>query len=123
MAAPATTIRVFGCYLFVIGTAMVLVPNQFLAVAGMPPVDDVWIRVVGWLAGILGYYYVRAAAAQLTVFFAWTVHARLGVLVAFGAFVALGLAPPVLILFGLGDAAAALWTWSALRAATTSGPA
>lgn len=75
--------------------------------------------MVGWLAGILGYCYVRAAAAQLTMFFAWTVHARLGVLVAFGAFVALGLAPPVLILFGLIDAAA-LWTWSALRSTHNS---
>lgn len=119
MATPATTIRVFGCYLFVIAAAMVLVPNQFLAIAGMPPVDDAWIRVAGWLAGIIGYYYLRAAAAQLTTLFAWTVHARLSVLVAFGAFAAFGLAPPILIVFGLIDAAAALWTWSALRSAET----
>jgi hypothetical protein len=29
--------------------------------------------------------------------------------------VALGMAPPVLLLFGAVDAAAALWTWVALR--------
>jgi hypothetical protein len=120
MAPAATTIRVFGGYLFVIAAAMMLVPNQFLAIAGMPAVDDVWIRVVGMLAGILGYYYVRAAAAGLNAFFAWTVHARLGVLVVFAAFVGFGLAPPMLVAFGVIDAAAALWTWSALRAA---GPA
>ena len=51
----------------------------------------------------------------LAAFFAWTVPVRLSVPVFFGAFVTLGMAPPVLLLFALADAAGALWTWKALR--------
>jgi hypothetical protein len=111
----ALTVRVFGIYLLVLGAWLLVAPNALLALFGMAPTTEVWIRVVGMLVGFLGVYYVRAAAANLTRFFAWTVPVRLSVPVFFGAFVLLGLAPPVLLLFAVVDAAAALWTWRALR--------
>jgi hypothetical protein len=51
----------------------------------------------------------------MTDFSLWTVHGRLAVPVFFIAFVLLGYAPPILILFGLIDAAAAVWTTASLR--------
>lgn len=45
-----------------------------------------------------------------------TVFGRFAVLLFFVAFVLLDFAPPVLILFGVIDAAAAIWTAIALRA-------
>ena len=53
--------------------------------------------------------------ADLGIFEAWTVHTRSLVVVFFGVFVALGLAQPMLIGFGVIDLLAALWTNRALR--------
>lgn len=50
------------------------------------------------------------AAAGLTEFFAWTVSVRLSVFLFFSAFVLLKLAPPVLLVFAIVDAVAAIWT-------------
>ena len=64
---------------------------------------------------ILGFYYSHAARAELRPFFVWTVIARTSVLLFFIAFVVSGLAPPVLILFGVIDFAAAMWTLFSIR--------
>jgi hypothetical protein len=58
---------------------------------------------------------VRASHARLDAFYAWTVLARMSVLLFFGAFVGLALAPRALLVFGAVDALSALWTWLALR--------
>lgn len=115
MTTPAQTVRVFGGYLILLSAALMIAPNVVLDAFGMAPAGDVWIRVTGMLVGFLGFYYLRAAAAGLTSFFAWTVPVRLSVLLFFGAFVLLDLAPPVLLAFAMVDAAGALWTWLALK--------
>jgi hypothetical protein len=63
----------------------------------------------------LGVYYFVAARAELRLFMIWSVLLRASVFIFFGAFVLVGLAPSVLLLFGAVDLAAALWTWSAFR--------
>jgi hypothetical protein len=113
---PATrSIQIFGYYLLALSAVLLLAPNLLLQAFSLPPTHDVWIRVVGMLAGFLGVYYLRAAAAGLTAFFAWTVPVRASVLLFFGAFVALGFAPPMLLAFAVIDALGAAWTWRALR--------
>jgi hypothetical protein len=52
---------------------------------------------------------------NLRPLFVWSVHARLAVPLVIGGFIAAGLASPVLMVFGVIDALAAFWTWSALR--------
>jgi hypothetical protein len=115
MSKAARSVFAFSIYLFGLGLVLVAVPNFLLALFGLPETHEVWIRVVGMLVLILGYYYCRAARGELTSFFRWTVHGRFAVLVFFLAFVALGWAPPILILFGVIDAIAATWTAQALR--------
>jgi hypothetical protein len=117
MTSPARTVRIFGGYLIALAAVLVVAPNLLLEAFGMAPATDVWIRVTGMLAGFLGVYYLRAAAAGLTGFFAWTVSVRLSVFLFFGAFVLLKLAPLVLLVFAIVDAAAAIWTWMALKRA------
>ena len=83
----------------------------------IPETNEVWVRVVGMLVLIIGYYYVTAARNELTQIFRASVHARFSVLVFFIAFVVTGLAPPMLLIFGVVDAIAATWTAMALRPA------
>jgi hypothetical protein len=82
---------------------------------GLAKTGELYIRIVGMFLLILAYYYARAARQELTGFFHWTVHVRALVILFFVAFVLLDLAEPVLILFGVVDLAAAIWTWLALR--------
>ena len=115
MSRAATTVLVFGLYLLTLGIVILLVPNLFLGIFGLAPTSEVWIRVVAMLVLILGFYYVAAARAEMRPFFSWTVPARASVILFFGAFVALDMTKPILLLFGAVDFAAAMWTTWALR--------
>jgi hypothetical protein len=115
MSKAATSVLVFGIYLIVIGLGFLLVPNMALSLFGFPATTEPWIRVMAMLILILSYYYIQAARNEMTGFFRFTVHGRASVIVFFIAFVALGLAQPMLILFGVVDLLAAIWTALALR--------
>ena len=115
MSTSARSIFVFAVYLFLLGAVLVIAPGILIRTFGFPEPDNLWIRIVGMLVIILGFYYSHAAHAELRAFFSWTVIARTAVLLFFITFVLAGLAPPVLVLFGLVDFAAALWTFFALR--------
>jgi hypothetical protein len=115
MSKAAKSILVFGIYAVVVGLTFLVIPNIALALLGGPTSDEVWIRVLGLIVAILGYYYIQAARHELTPFFRSTVQGRPLVLVGFIVFVLLGLAKPVLIIFGVIDLLGALWTGLALR--------
>jgi hypothetical protein len=118
MSRAAVSLFVFGLYLLVIGTVILVVPNVFLAVFGLPATAEVWIRVMAMLLLFLGCYDVLSARAELKPFFRWSVPLRASVILFFAVFVALQLVQPVLLLFGVIDLAAATWTAVALRADT-----
>lgn len=115
MSKGALSVAVFAGYLLLLGLSLVLGPNVLLQASRMAPTGEVWIRVVGMLVLLLAFYYWNAAHAELTSFLRWTVVARSSVPLFFLAFVAAGLASPMLILFGVVDLAGALWTALALR--------
>ena len=116
MSRAAKSVLVFAVYLFALGAVLLLAPNTLLSLFGMPEVQDVWIRVVGVLVLLLGYYYSGAARAEFTPFLRWTVYARGSVMVFFSLFVLAGLAPRTLLLFGAIDLVAAIWTHRSLEA-------
>jgi hypothetical protein len=115
MSTAAYSIKVFGYYLLALGASLVSYPNMVLALFGVPGSGEVWIRVVGLLAFNIGLYYWFAAVGEATSVFRGSVYTRVLTFVAFIAFVALGLAPSALILFGTVDFAGALWTYMALK--------
>jgi hypothetical protein len=94
---------------------LIAAPNPFLAPFGFAPTREVWIRVIGFLALALGYYYVRAAREEARPFFRWSVHGRAALPFFLGALVLLADAPPALLAFGLVDLGSAIWTAIALR--------
>lgn len=119
MSNAAKSIFVFGIYVMMSGLILLLIPNVALTLAGLPATNEIWIRVMGMIVAILGYYYLQAARLELTPFFRLTVHMRPLPVVVFVVFVALGLARPILVLFGVGDLMGAIWTGLALRTVQT----
>ena len=121
MSRSALSLFVFSIYLYILGFVLVVTPDTLLRIFSFPKADGLWIRIVGMLVIILGFYYSHAARAELRAFFFWSVIGRTSVLLFFIAFVVAGLAPPVLILFGVIDFSAAMWTLFALRSDATTG--
>jgi len=115
MSKSARSLFIFSIYLFVLGIIFIVIPNVLLNLFTLPETNEVWIRVVGMLVLILGFYYFQASKSDIKKFFQWTVYGRSAVIVFFIVFVLLDFAPPVLILFGFIDAVAALWTQLCLR--------
>lgn len=115
MSKSAQSVYIFGLYLGLLGVVLLIAPNALLGVFRLPPVTDVWIRVIGMLIFLLAYYYIQAARKELTDFFRWTVHARTAVFFFLAAFVLLKLVGPILILLGIVDLLGAIWTSMALR--------
>jgi hypothetical protein len=115
MSKAALSLRVFSLYLFVLGLVLVVDPNLLLRLFGIPPTGEIWIRIVGMIVLILGYYDFMASRIDDIAFFRWSVHARLFAAILMTIFVATGSAPTILMVFGLVDAAAAAWTAMSLR--------
>ena len=119
MSAGARSLFVFAIYVALLGATLLVAPNALLALFAYPTTGEVWIRVLGMLMVLLAFYYVQAARKELTGFFQWTVYTRGSVILFLIAFVVLGYARPILILFGVVDLAGALWTAATLRSSRT----
>lgn len=115
MSNSAFTLKVFGIYLLALGVVLAFVPNLLLSVFRMPETSEVWIRVVGVLAFNIGLYYIYAAKCEAKTLFNVTVYTRTLVFVSFTTFALLGLASPVLILFGLIEFFGGIWTYLTLK--------
>jgi hypothetical protein len=117
MSAPAKSLLVFALYLIGLGLVLLIIPNTLVRLFGIPETNEVWIRVVGMLLLFIAFYYIQVVRKEWTDFFRWTVSVRSSVIVFFSAFVLLGLAPRIFILFGVIDLLFAIWTALTLRAA------
>ena len=115
MSRGAMSVFVFSIYLYILGAVLVITPFTLLRIFDFPETGDLWIRVVGMLVIMHGFYYSHAARAEFRPFFVWTVIGRTSVLLFFIAFAIAGIAPPTLILFGLVDFTGAIWTFFAVR--------
>lgn len=122
MKRARTTLKIFGLYMiFVVGMGFMAIPMLVLDLFRLHAGDDVWIRLVGLLASIVGVYYILVVRAQLDRFIPWTVFMRLYAAAFMTLLVALGKIGPALLLFAAIDAGAATWTWLALRADARGG--
>jgi len=115
MSTSAKSMLVYGIYYLGAGAILLIIPNVFLGMLGLPHTNEVWIRVIGMLLFLLSLYYILGARNELRVFFKWTVYTRGSVSLFFVAFVLLGFVKPVLILLGVIDLAGAIWTALALK--------
>ena len=120
MSRSALSILIFAIYVTLLGAVLVIVPNLLLSLFGIPPTQEVWIRVVGMLLLLISGLYYQMVRHDLTPIIRVTVPLRASVIVFFTAFALLDLVSPLLILFGAVDLAAAVWTALALRADSRS---
>lgn len=114
MSKATFSARVFAVYVFAVTTVLVVAPNALLSLFGIAATSEVWIRVAGVLGFNIGIY--AWVGARHRPFLEASVYTRALVCVAFVAFVLLGFASPLLVLFGLVDLAGGIWTWLALKA-------
>lgn len=62
MNDAAFSMKAFAAYLFSLGAILLTAPNVLLALFGFPETQEVWIRVVGLLVGVLAAFYWAAAS-------------------------------------------------------------
>ncbi len=115
MHPASTSIKVFGLYVVITGLGLVFAPGLVLAPMGLPVPAEVWIRVLGVVAAILGYYYWVCGNANLVEFFRASIRGRIGFAVLVVLLIVLFKAPLQLLLFAGVDLAGAVWTALAMR--------
>jgi hypothetical protein len=116
MSSAAFSARIFAVYVFIVGAVLAIAPNFLLALFRLPLTSEVWIRLLGVIAFNVGVFAWVAAKHEDKHFFEASVITRCGAFAAIVAMVVLGLASPVILLFGVAELAGAIWTWLALRA-------
>jgi hypothetical protein len=115
MHPAAASIKYFGLYVVLTGIGLMLAPGLVLAPLGIPTPTEVWIRVVGALASVVGYYYWHCASVGAVDFFHATVRGRMAFAALMVLLIVLIAAPVALLLFAAVDLAGAAWTAWALR--------
>jgi hypothetical protein len=116
MHRASRSIKYFGVYVAITGIGLALAPALVLATLGLPAPTDIWIRVLGVLALVVGYYYWACGSGEVIEFFRASVRGR----VLFAALTVLLVvafsAPLQLLLFAVLDLLGAAWTAQGLRA-------
>ncbi len=119
--AANKTLLIFSFYPMFAGISMVLAPAMQLQSmndltgANLPIEGLNWIRMLGVVTFIIGYYYFRMSWKHAVDFARFTVHMRLLVPAAVAAMIVVFDMPFIYLPFTALDVAGALWTWSALH--------
>ena len=116
MSRAALSVLVFAIYLATAGMLLLCVPAAACSLLGLqPPGDGVWVRVTGMLMLYLAFYCLQAARSEAREFIRWTIVTRPWTLLVVGGLVVFGLENPVIMIFGVFDVLASLWTALSLQ--------
>lgn len=117
MTRAALSVYMYGLYLISgVGLPFLLIPHFALGLFGMSAGDDMWVRFVGVMAGVIGGFYVAAVLTRTHIVFAWSVPARYFSAAFMSVMVVLGKVGLALLMFAALDAITASVTWVAIRA-------
>lgn len=111
--------KVFATYLASLSFLLLFWPSLFLKL-GFANVSNPWVPTLGYVVGALAYFYFLAVRENAKNFYAWTVRARLPLILFFIVLVALDKAPPIMLLIGVIDTSCAIWTGLALKLESTA---
>ena len=102
-------------YVIFAGIALIFAPNILLGIFGLPPANEIWIRIMGLLVLTLAfYYYYMANFGNDKVVWA-TVIGRVFFCSGLILFVIFGLAELPSIGFAILELGLAFWTWKKLK--------
>lgn len=120
MSHVARSVYAASVYVIGLGIGLILIPDVVLGLFGMPPTQEVWIRMLGMMSVFVGLFQLQGARAELRSFFHLSVILRLSVLGFVLAFIITGLAAPIFILVATVDVLGAGWTWFELQREKTN---
>jgi hypothetical protein len=120
MSRSALSAKVFAVHLFIVGAVLTAAPNFLLSIFRMASTSEVWIHLVGVIVFMLGVYAWVAGKHENRPMLEASVYTRSVVFLAFTTLAVIGLASPMLVLFGVIALVGALWTYFALRADTAA---
>lgn len=115
MNPACRTIFLFGFYPLFAGLSMILAPALPLQLLGWPIEGLDWIRMLGVVTMIVGYYYLRLGSSDVLAFCRFSAQARLLIPLAFVAMVFAFDMNPLYVALTAVDFLGGLWTWQALR--------
>lgn len=115
MNPACKTIYWFSFYPLLAGLSMVLAPALPLQILGWPVEGLDWIRMLGVVTMIVGYYYYQLGSNNVLAFCRYSSQMRLLIPLAFVIMVLTFGMNPIYIALTLVDFLGGLWTWSALR--------
>lgn len=116
MTNPASkTIFWFSFYPLGAGLTMILAPTLPLTLFDFPNEGIDWIRMLGVVTAIVGYYYLNNGRTGGIQYARFTVHARVLIPLVFALMVMAYNMPAIYIALTAVDFAGGLWTWLALR--------
>jgi hypothetical protein len=116
MSKARMSITIYGIYLATGGAIVAFIPNVLLSIVGLPPTHEVWIRLFGCLALVLGLKGVQNSRAEVPEIFQMDVYTRSLFATFLLGCVLLDMAPRILLFWTVIDYSGALWTQLALRA-------
>lgn len=115
MNPACRTIFIFGFYPLFAGLSMVIAPALPLQILGWPIEGLDWIRMLGVVTMIVGYYYLRLGAGDVLAFCRFSAQARCVIPFVFALMVLTFDMNPLYIALTAVDFLGGLWTWSALH--------
>ena len=116
MSKTGISIVAYSIYLGCGGLGMALIPNVMLGLLGLPPTQEVWVRLFGFLALVLAAKGINGALLNLVPVMQFDVYTRTCFSLFLTVLILLGLAPRILFIFAAIDFAAAVWTLLSIRA-------
>ena len=116
MNKTSLSLILFGVYDIVIGLGLFVVPDATLDLLRTARTTEHWIRLLGMSAMVLGFYYIVAGRANLTLMARASLWGRLGMATGFATLVLCDLAPVLLLGIAGNELLGVLWTTRALTA-------
>ena len=114
MDATAFSIYAFGIYEIMAGLGFLAFPNSILSFLRIEKTLEPWIRIVGILAILIGYYHFMIGRLGIYDLYWPSIYVRIVFMLLLALLVLTKRAPKKIILFGVASLLSTIWTYATL---------